>query len=83
MGLVTDRHECEEVVVDVRVPQGSPVSPIRFAIYLSGVFKKVEKEVEGCVATLFADDCGWLVVTNSVEKLYERLERAEIKAVEW
>lgn len=36
--LIIDLHQCEERVVDTGVPQGSPVSLIPFAIYLSGVF---------------------------------------------
>lgn len=32
-------HQCEETVVDTRVPQRSPVSLIHFAIYLNEVFK--------------------------------------------
>lgn len=62
---------------------GSLVSLIRFAIYHSGVLKDVEKEVEGCMATLFTDNCRWLVEEDSVEQLFKWLERARIKAVKW
>lgn len=54
-----------------------------FALYLSRVFKEVEQQVEGCVAMSFADDCGWLMVMDSVEQLCGWLEREEIRAVEW
>lgn len=52
-----------------------------FTIYLRWVFREEEQEVEGCRATLFTDDCGWLVVVDSQKQLYEPLERAEIKVV--
>lgn len=55
--LVINGHQCTEAEVETGVPQGSQVSRIRFVIYLSGVFREVEKEVEGCTTTLFADDC--------------------------
>lgn len=58
VGLVIDGHQYEEIAVDTSVPSGSPVSTISFAIYFSGDFKEVEKEVEVCVAMSFADDCG-------------------------
>lgn len=53
-----DVHQYMEAEVETGVPQDLSMSPILFAIYLSGVFKKVEKEIEGCIATSFADDCG-------------------------
>lgn len=48
----------EERTVETGVLQPSPVSPMFFAIYLSGVFQKVELEGEGCMIMLFTDDCG-------------------------
>lgn len=69
--------------MDTGVTQWSPVSPIVFTIYLSVVFKDVEKGVEGYMATSFTDDCWWLVEANSMELLGERLTRAIIKVVEW
>lgn len=63
IGLVIDEHQCEEMVVDPDIQQGSPVTSILFAIYLRGVFKEVEKGAESCVATSFVEDCecvGWI-----------------------
>lgn len=37
------------------IPEGSPVSPISFAIYISGVFEEVETET-GAVGISFVDD---------------------------
>lgn len=63
--------------------QGSLVSPILFPIYLTCVFREVERELEGYMTTSFADDCGWLVTADSLEQLCQWLERAGMKAVEW
>lgn len=65
--LVSDTHQCTEVGVETGEIQRSPALPIQFAIYLSSVFRNVKKEVEGCTATSFPDDCGWLVTTDLVE----------------
>lgn len=57
--------------------------PILFAVYLSGIFKDVEKEVEGCIATSFADDSVSLVMAHSKTQLCGRLDKAGTKVVEW
>lgn len=67
MSRVIKSHLCEEMTVETKVPQRSPVSLILFAIYLSGVFREVEKKVEGYMTKLFADNCWLLVVADSVE----------------
>lgn len=71
--LVIGGNQCEETAVDTGVLQGSPVSPMHFAINLSVVFKEVEKEVEGYVATSFANDWRWPVEVYSVEQLCKQL----------
>lgn len=58
VSLVIDSHLCQETTVETGVSQGSPVSPVLFAIYLSEVFKEVKQEVEKSMATLFVNDCG-------------------------
>lgn len=67
VGLVIDGHQCKERGVETEVPYGSPVSLILFEIYLKGVFKEVEKAVERCTATSFANNCRWLMVADLVE----------------
>lgn len=81
--LIIDRHLSVETTVETLVPQESPVLVILFAIYLSRVFKDVEAEVEGYMATSFAEDWYQSLTKDSVEELYKRLERARIRSVEW
>lgn len=57
VGLIIDRHQYGKTAVVTGVPQRSPVSPIIFVIYLSGVYKEVKKRVEGYRTTSFADNC--------------------------
>lgn len=81
--LVIDGHQCEEPAVDAGVSQRSPKSLMLFIVYLSQVFKEVEKAVEGYMATSFVDKCEWLVEADLEERLYKRLARAGINAAEW
>lgn len=67
--LVIDGICGNEAEVVSGIPQGSPVSPILFTIYLSGVFETVEDKVTGCLATSFFDDCGFLVEAKDVPTL--------------
>ena len=46
--LIIDGHKCNEIKLDSGIPQGSPVSPILFAIYLSGVFETGKKSQGMC-----------------------------------
>lgn len=57
IGLAIDGYQCSKAGVEIEVPEESPVSLILFAIYMSGVFREIEKEVEGCTPTSFEDDC--------------------------
>lgn len=74
VSLVVDGHQSEAVEMEMGVPQGLPTLHILFAIYVSEVFKQVEQEVEGSMATSFTDNCGWLVTADSVGQLCEQLE---------
>lgn len=65
--LVIDGHLCDEMNLDSGMPQESSVSPILFAIYLSGVFGIVETNIRGCVASSFADDFGFLVDAGNIQ----------------
>lgn len=74
VGLIVDSDRCEAVEVAMGVPQESPIPLILFILHLSEIYKEVEDEVEECMATLFPDDCRWLIMADSVAQLYEQLE---------
>lgn len=57
VGLLIDGHLWKQMTVETEFPLGSPISSTLFAIYLSGVLKQVEQEVEVCMATSFAYNC--------------------------
>ena len=53
--IVIDGTEGQDRAVETGIPQGSPVSPILFAVYISGVFKEVERKT-GAEGLSFVDD---------------------------
>jgi hypothetical protein len=80
--LVIDSFQCPVQPV-TGIPQGSPVSPILFVIYLSGVFQAIEEAVPGVQALSFADDLGIVVPAGSVAQACERLQQAGEAAIDW
>lgn len=73
--LVIYGHKGDEVKVDSGISQGSPVSPILFAIYLSGVFENVVLNANKCCATSFADNCRFLVEGENIPEVVENNKR--------
>jgi hypothetical protein len=74
-GNAMDRHPAE-----VGVPQGSPVSPILFAIYTSGLIKWVEEYVSEAEGLSFVDDLGWVATGSDVNHVVSILERCAAKS---
>jgi hypothetical protein len=89
--FLTDRHvqlnidntQCPAHSINSGVPQGSPVSPILFLIYLSGVFEAMERAVPEVRPLSFADDIGLLAPGCSVQEACNKLQEAAKIAIEW
>jgi hypothetical protein len=81
--MVIDGCELEEREVRTGIPQGSPVSPILFAIYLSGVFSAVESSVPYTQALSFADDVAWMVRGKDVGDVTAKLEQCAARSIYW
>jgi len=69
--------------VDTGIPQGSPVSPILFTVYLSGLFGYVEERVPGVKALSFVGDVAWTTEGETEDGISETLEQAAAAAQEW
>ena len=69
-----DGREGDIMDVDTGVPQGSPVSPVLFVIYLSELFGEVEKKEEesGSEGISFVDDVAWVVEGEGVVECTQR-----------
>lgn len=81
--LQIDNAQCPTHPINSGVPQGSPVSPILFIIYLSGVFNAIERRVNGIQCLSFADDIGLLASGYSVREVCNKLQEAAKVAIEW
>jgi len=77
-GNAMDRHP-----VEAGVPQGSPVSPILFAIYTSSLIKWVEEYVPEADGLSFVDDLGWVAIGSEVSQVVTVPERCAAKSIEW
>ena len=77
-GNAMERHPAEAGVL-----QGSPGSPILFAIYTSGLIKWVEEYVSEAEGLSFVDDLGWVVTRRDVNHALSILERCTAKSIEW
>jgi ribonuclease HI len=81
--LVIDGHGGPEQPINSGLPQGSPVSPILFIIYVRGVFQAIEDRVPGVRPLSFADDIGLLSQASSVDEVCQKLQLAGEVAIEW
>jgi hypothetical protein len=81
--MIIKRNAMEIPPVEAGVPQGSPVSPILFAIYTSGLIKWVEENVSAAQRLSFVDDLGWAGTGSDVNHVVSILERCTAKSIEW
>ena len=69
--------------VTAGLPQGSPVSPVLFAIYIADIHGGVEGQMEGCRGTSFVDDVTWAVEGENMLDLAAKLEGCAEKSLRW
>ncbi len=67
--LVIDRHDNKERDIETGIPQGSPVSPILFMIYISRVFEAVTENNLTVTSLSFVDDLGFIASRTSVQEV--------------
>jgi len=80
--MVIEGNVLKSHPVEAGVPQGSPVSPILFAIHTAGLIKWVEERVKA-EGLSFVDDLGWVATGKGVNQVVERLEAREAESIEW
>jgi len=81
--MIIEGNALERHPVEAWVPQGSPVSPILFAIYTSELIKWVEEYLSEAEGLSFVDDLGWVATGSDVNHVVTILERCAAKSIEW
>jgi hypothetical protein len=81
--LLINGHESTMKPTKTGIPRGSPVSPILFAIYISGIFKEIEEEVMDATGLSFVDDISWLATGKDVMEITKHLEACGKAAKTW
>jgi len=81
--LVLDGQTGQANPVDTEIPQGSPVAPILFTTYLSGIFDKVEAAVPGIRGLSFVDDISWWADAADSKAVAAKLSAAATASIEW
>src|SRR5579871_1788161 len=80
--LIIDGHECPLRDISAGLPQGSPVSPILFIVYIHALLKRMEEEHPQNQNLSFVDDIGILAKGHSIEEVSQQLEKAGISLVQ-
>ena len=76
-------HDNKEKEIKTGIQQGSPVSPILFLIYISGVFNKVSETNPLVISLSFVDDLGFVASGSFVKELVKTLEKVAQAVLEW
>ena len=67
--------ELEGIILEAGVPQGSPLLPILFLLYIATLYKALVKS-PGLLVIGFADNINLMVFSGNAQANYRRLENA-------
>jgi len=81
--MIIEGNAMERHPVEAGVWQGSPVSPILFAIYTSGLIKWLEEYVSEAEGLSFVDDLGSVATGSDVNNVLSILERCAATSILW
>ncbi len=81
--LVIDGYDNKEREIKTGIPQGSPILPILFFIYVNGVFDAVTEDNLMVTSLSFVDDLRFIASETSVKKIARTLETVARTVLEW
>ena len=81
--MSVDGQDGEPMDVTTGLPQGSPISPALFAIYIADIHGAVEDQVEDSRGISYVDDVTWIAEGANVDEVVEKLERCAEASLRW
>ena len=66
--MVIGGEEQQPIDATSGLPQGSPISPLLFALYMSGLHRFIDQQTQEVVTLSFVDDVTFLVSATSVRE---------------
>ena len=72
--MSVDGQDSEPMGVTTGLPQGSPVSPVLFAIYIVDIHQAAESQVEDSRGISFIDGVNWIMEDNDLSDVVAKLE---------
>ena len=81
--MSVDGQDSDPLEVATGLPQGSPVSPALFAIYIADIHQAVESQMEDCRGISFVDDVTWVAEGVDLEDVVQKLEGCAAASLRW
>ena len=81
--MSVDGQDSDPMEVNTGLPQGSPVSPVLFAIYIADIHQVVESQMEDCRGISFVDDITWVVEGVDLDDVAQKLEGCAAASLRW
>jgi hypothetical protein len=72
--MIIEGNVMQRCPVEAEIPQGSPVFPILFAMYTSGLIKLVDNRVSGIDGLPSVDDVGWIATGSDISQVVKKHE---------
>ena len=81
--MSVDGQDSEPLEVTTELPQGSPISPVLFAIYIADIHGAVEGQMEDCRGISFVDDITWVAKGVDLDDVVRKLEGCAAASLKW
>ncbi len=83
IGLAFDGERQKSKEITTGIPQGSPISPILFLIYIRYLFPKIRAKIGNLQSLSYIDDVALYVEGKNIDKNVKMLEKAAKIAFTW